>query len=86
MDAAKVEVAFARDIGDVDWDAEVVAEGIDLGGGDWVVDCSKDESIGWCCFGSDILCSREGPGYVCDLVCVSSEAVLDFGVEWVRGD
>lgn len=86
MDAAKVEVALTRNIGNVDWDAEGVAEGVDLGGSSWVVDCSEDESVGWCCFGSDILYSREGPGDVCDLVCVGGEAILDLGVEWVRGD
>lgn len=84
MDAAKVEVTLARDVGDVHWDAEGVAEVVDLGGSSWVIDCGKYEGVGWCCFGSDILCSREGPGDVCDLVCMGGEAVLDFGVKWVR--
>lgn len=86
MDTAKVEVAFARDVGNVDWDTEVVAEGVYLRGGSWIVDRGKDKSVGWCCFRSDILCSGERPGDVCDLGCVSGEAVLDLGVEWVWGD
>lgn len=86
MDAAKVEVALPRDVGNVDWDAEAVADSADLGGDSWVVDCGEDEGVCWCCFGSDILYSRKGPGDVCDLVCVGGEAVLDLRVEWVRGD
>ena len=86
MDAAKVEVAFARDVCDVDWNAEAMAGGVDLGGGSWIVDGSEDKGVVWRCFGSNILCSREGSGDVCDLVGVGGEAVLDLGVEWVWGD
>lgn len=41
MHGTKVEIAFGRDVSDVDWDAELFAQGVDLGGGFGVVDGSE---------------------------------------------
>lgn len=86
MDGAEVEVAFGRDVGDVGGDAERMAEGVDLGGGDGVVDCGEDEGVEGGGGGGEVGGGGEGAGDVGYLVGVGGEAVPDFGVQRVWGD
>lgn len=46
MHGAEIEVAFGRDVGDVDGDAFGLAEGVDLRGCEGVVDGGEDHGDG----------------------------------------
>lgn len=79
MNAAKVEVALGRHIGDVGRDAARLAQLVDIGGGDGIVDCGEDH-------GDGRVVKVAGDKLAVDVDYLGAlDAVCYFGIETVAG-